>query len=217
MTTQTNTWGIKMSNLVYKAIADVSLALASGGISKARKNQAQGYAFRGIDDVLQALAGLLPSHGLTILPRVISCIRQKELNAKGTTLFYVTTDVEFDLVAVEDGSRHTVRFIGEAMDSGDKATNKAMSAAYKYMALQTFCIPVEGVAIDSEVETHEVVSLPGLTGKAWAEAMNKVVTGQRTKAQLLERFSITAAQDAELAAAREQHDPAESTEGYNNV
>lgn len=206
-----------MTSKVYKAIADVSLALASGGISKARKNQAQGYAFRGIDDVLQALAGLLPTHGLTILPRVISCTRQKELNAKGTTLFYVTTDVEFDLVAVEDGSRHTVRFIGEAMDSGDKATNKAMSAAYKYMALQTFCIPVEGVAIDSEVETHEVVSLPGLTGKAWNDAMNKVVTGQRTKAQLLERFSITAAQDAELTAALEQHDPAESTEGYSNV
>jgi len=206
-----------MSTLVYKAIADVSLALASGGISKARKNQAQGYSFRGIDDVLQALAGLLPTHGLTILPRVISCARQKELNAKGTTLFYVTTDVEFDLVAVEDGSRHTVRFIGEAMDSGDKATNKAMSAAYKYMALQTFCIPVEGVAIDSEVETHEVVSLPGLTGKAWAEAMNKVVTGQRSIDQLLARFSLTAEQESEIQDAMNRHDPADSTEGYDNV
>lgn len=217
MATQTNTWGIKMTSKVYKAIADVSMVLSRGGISKDRKNQKQNYSFRGIDDVLQALAGLLPAHGLTILPRVVAVSRQKEVNGNGTTLFYVTTDVEFDLVAVEDGSRHTVRFIGEAMDSGDKATNKAMSAAYKYMALQTFCIPVEGVAIDSETETHEVVSLPGLTGKAWTEAMNKVVTGQRTKSQLLERFSITAAQDAELTAALEQHDPAESTEGYNNV
>lgn len=43
-----------------------------------------------------------------------------------------------------DGSRHTVSTFGEAMDSADKATNKAMSAAYKYMAMQTFCIPTEG-------------------------------------------------------------------------
>ena len=33
---------------------------------------------------------------------------------------------------------------GEAMDSADKSTNKAMSAAYKYMCLQVFCIPTEG-------------------------------------------------------------------------
>ena len=41
------------------------------------------------------------------------------------------------------------------MDSGDKATNKAMSAAYKYAALQTFCIPTEGDN-DADATTHEV-------------------------------------------------------------
>lgn len=142
---------------VYKAIADVQKALAEVGISKGRKNQQQGYAFRGIDDVLQALAPLLSQHGLVVVPRVQSCQRDTVVNAKGTTLFYVTVDVEYDLIGVEDGSKHTARILGEAMDSGDKATNKAMSAAYKYFALQTFCIPVEGVAIDSEQDSHEVV------------------------------------------------------------
>ena len=206
-----------MESKVYQAIADVSLALSRGGISKDRKNQSQGYSFRGIDDVLQALSGLLPTHGLVIMPRVISCTRQKETNAKGTTLFYVVADVEYDLVATVDGSKHTVRFIGEAMDSGDKATNKAMSAAYKYMALQTFCIPVEGVAIDSETETHTVASLPGISGADWQAAKNKVVTGERTKEQLFARFALTPAQEKELYAALEQHDPSNSTEGYNNV
>jgi hypothetical protein len=143
---------------VYKAISAVSAALAGQGISKDRKNASQGYNFRGIDDVLQTLAGLLPTHGLVIVPRVIACNRDREVNTKGTVLFYVTADVEFDLIAVADGSKHVARFYGEAMDSGDKATNKAMSAAYKYMALQTFCIPIEGVAIDSETETHHVAA-----------------------------------------------------------
>lgn len=141
---------------VYQAISEVQKALAEIGISKGRKNTMQGYNFRGIDDVLQALAPLLSQCGLVVIPRVLSCQRDTVVNAKGTTLFYVTVDVEYDLVGVEDGSKHTARILGEAMDSGDKATNKAMSAAYKYFALQTFCIPVEGVAIDSEQDSHEV-------------------------------------------------------------
>ena len=43
---------------------------------------------------------------------------------------------------------------GEAMDSGDKATNKALSAAYKYAALQVFCVPVD--ADDADHSSHEV-------------------------------------------------------------
>ena len=62
-----------------------------------------------------------------------------------------------DFVAIEDGSKHTVKTYGEAMDSGDKATNKAMSAAYKYAAFQAFAIPTEGN--NSEDETHHVLPL----------------------------------------------------------
>ncbi|MGL9724902.1 ERF family protein, partial [Sodalis sp. (in: enterobacteria)] len=46
----------------------------------------------------------------------------------------------------------------EAMDSGDKATNKAMSIAYKYAAFQAFCIPTEETAIDADAEVHEVAA-----------------------------------------------------------
>lgn len=41
------------------------------------------------------------------------------------------------------------------MDSADKATNKAMSAAYKYAAMQAFCIPTEGDN-DADAHTHDV-------------------------------------------------------------
>jgi hypothetical protein len=63
--------------------------------------------------------------------------------------------VEFAFVSVSDGSTHIVKTYGEAMDSADKATNKAMSAAYKYACLQTFCIPTEGDN-DADATTHTV-------------------------------------------------------------
>ena len=141
---------------VYAAIAAVQGEIAKVGISKGRKNQQQGYSFRGIDDVYGALASLLSKNGLCILPRAVSreCVERQ--TAKGSAIFYVTVDVAFDFVSVEDGSRHVVKTYGEAMDSADKATNKAMSAAYKYACLQAFCIPTEGDN-DSESTTHDVV------------------------------------------------------------
>jgi hypothetical protein len=58
----------------------------------------------------------------------------------------VALEVAFDIVSAADGSSHTVEVWGEAIDAGDKATNKALTAAYKYAAFQVFCIPVAGHA-----------------------------------------------------------------------
>lgn len=139
---------------VYAKIAAVSAELAKVGISKDRKNQQQGYAFRGIEDVLNTLAPLMSAAGLVILPRILSreCVERETKN--GGVLFSVTVSAAFDFVAAEDGSTHTVQTFGEAMDSADKATNKAMSAAYKYAAILAFCIPTEGDN-DADTTTHE--------------------------------------------------------------
>ncbi len=141
---------------VYAAINAVQSALSKEGIGKNR--QASGgatYAFRGIDDIYNSLAGLLADHKLCIIPRVVTRNCVERVSASNKALFYVTVESEFDLVAL-DGSKHTARAIGEAMDSSDKATNKAMSAAYKYMCFQLFCIPTEAMAMDSETANHEV-------------------------------------------------------------
>ncbi len=140
---------------VYTAIAAVTADLSVEGISKDRSNQQQGYKFRGIDDVYNALSPILSKHKLCMLPRVLSREVVERTTQKGNALFYVTVDVEFDLVCAEDGSKHTIRTFGEAMDSADKATNKAMSAAYKYAAMQAFAIPTEGDN-DADAITHEV-------------------------------------------------------------
>lgn len=164
---------------VYQAINSVQAALAQTGITKDRKNQQQGYSFRGIDDVYNALAPLLAKNGLCILPRILSrqCVERE--TAKGGTLFYVTVEAEFDFVCAEDGSKHVVRTFGEAMDSGDKATNKAMSAAYKYAAFQAFAIPTEGDN-DADASHHEVKSAknpqPFVDAIAKADGMDALKT-----------------------------------------
>ena len=140
---------------VYEKIAAITADLSKIGISKDSKNAQQGYAFRGIDQVYGALSPLLAKHGLCILPRVTDRQVAERQNRNGGTLFYTTLTVEFDFVASEDGSKHTIVTIGEAMDSGDKSSNKAMSAAYKYAAFMTFCVPTEGDN-DADASTHEV-------------------------------------------------------------
>jgi hypothetical protein len=151
---------------VYQAINQVQHDLTREGITKSRRNQQQGYNFRGIDDVYNALSPLLAKHGLCILPRILSRDCQERVNKSGTALFYVTVEAEFDFVCAEDGSKHVVRTFGEAMDSGDKATNKAMSAAYKYAAFQAFAIPTEGDN-DADAQTHEPVARITPTADVW--------------------------------------------------
>ena len=162
---------------VYEAIARCIYALSREGITKSRKNSQQGYTFRGIDDIYNALAPVLAANALCVIPRVISREVTERQTKAGSTLFYVVVDVEFDLVCAADGSRHTAKVSGEAMDSADKATNKAMSAAYKYLALQLFCIPTEGDN-DADAVTHVVVTdatLPGLLKAAQAAAAGGMV------------------------------------------
>lgn len=145
---------------VYKAINKVQADLAKAGISKGRRNtQGSGYNFRGIDDIYNVVSPLLAEHGLCILPRVISreCVERQ--SKAGGALFYTSVEVEFDFVCADDGGMHTVKTFGEAMDSSDKSTNKAMSAAYKYACLQAFAIPTEGDN-DADSQTHEVASKP---------------------------------------------------------
>ena len=140
---------------VYRAISSVARAIAKEGIAKNKKNTQQGFMFRGIDDVYNALAPILSEFGLVVLPRVLKRIETERETKSGGALFNVVVEVEFDFVAAEDGSRHVVKTFGEAMDSADKATNKAMSAAYKYAAMQAFCIPISGDN-DADATSYEV-------------------------------------------------------------
>lgn len=147
---------------VYKAISNIIKAMSCEGIAKDGKNKNQGWSFRGIEDVLNVLSPFLANERLIISPRLIThnCVERK--SSKGGSLFYTTVIMEYDFISAIDGSKHVVCVAGEAMDSGDKSTNKAMSIALKYAAFQTFFIPTEVTAQDADYDIHSVQSLPVL-------------------------------------------------------
>lgn len=140
---------------VYKAIAGVMADIGETGIAKSRNNAAQNYKFRGIDDVYNELNGLLSKHRLLLLPNVVAREQVERSGKSGGALFFTNVTVEFTLVCADDGSKAIIKTVGEAMDSGDKSSNKALSAAYKYAAMMLFCIPTEGDN-DADATTPEI-------------------------------------------------------------
>ena len=137
---------------IYESVAAVMADI--GAVGKNSRNQQQGFMFRGIDAVMNALAPALIKNKLFIVPEILEHTREERVNAKGTTLIYSICKIKYTFYA-EDGSSITATVIGEGMDTGDKATNKAMSIAFKYACFQTFCIPTEEM-VDPDAEVHEV-------------------------------------------------------------
>lgn len=188
---------------VYKAIAAVQGDLAKVGIAKKRRNeQGSGYNFRGIDDVYAALSPLLAEHELVVIPRMMSREVSERATRNGGVLFDVTVRAEFDFVSAADGSKHTAATFGEAMDSGDKATNKAMSAAYKYAAFMTFAIPTEGDN-DADASTHEVTAAVTITKAQLAELQKLANEAKTDLAVFCDYYKIEALPD--LPANRFEH------------
>lgn len=136
---------------VYVAINAVMKAMSREGIEKGRRNDQQGYLFRGIDEVYNSLCGHLADNSLLMLPRVTERTMTERATRNGGVATYVVLTVEFDMVSSLDGSSHTICTMGEAMDSADKATNKGMSAAMKYACLMIFMIPTKG---DNDADYH---------------------------------------------------------------
>lgn len=188
---------------VYAKIAAVQAELAKVGISKSRKNQTPGqnYSFRGIDEVYNTLAPMMADHGLCILPRIVEhSLVERGKTKNGNTIWSAVVTAEFDFVSADDGSVHVVRTIGEAMDSSDKATNKAMSAAYKYAALMTFAIPTEGDN-DADAHTPEVVATPALVNDGqWSELIAMIEATNTDAGKFCEAFKVDSVKTLPAAA-----------------
>lgn len=145
---------------VYEAINAVMAQMSQEGISKNRRNKDQGYNFRGIDDIYMSLSSALVTAGLLMLPRAKSHRHDIRQTKSGSNQYVAIMEVDFDLVSAVDGSKHTITTFGEAYDMADKSTNKAMSAAYKYAALQAFCIPTEGDNDADAVAPEQTIPVP---------------------------------------------------------
>lgn len=144
---------------VKESMTAILAFFSTEGIPKDRANTTQNYKFRGIDDVLEALSAQLAAERLLIAMKTLDRQVIQYENKSGTASFNVAVRVEYTFTHADTDSAidcFVCDFYGEGMDSGDKATNKAYSSAYKNMALLTFCIPTEGASTDSENDSHDI-------------------------------------------------------------
>jgi hypothetical protein len=145
---------------------------AVGAISKSDRNAAQGFNFRGIDSVVNAVSPQLQKYGVVVVPSVEDYEYQSvEIGKNRTVMGHVKVKVTYTFVGpLGDAIKATV--VAEAMDAGDKATTKAMSVAFRTALLQSLCLPTDDADPDSHSyeRSEKVVVDTKAVSKAIAEA-----------------------------------------------
>jgi hypothetical protein len=142
-----------MENKLPIAQALNEIMKAVGGIAKKDKNTAQGFNFRGIDSVVNAVSPALQKFGVVVIPSVEEYEYQTvEIGRNRTAMGHVRVKVSYTFIGANgDAIKATV--VGEAMDSGDKATAKAMSVAFRTALLQSLSLPTDEV--DPDAHSYE--------------------------------------------------------------
>lgn len=158
---------------IHQAI--VAVMREVGAIGKDAKNEQQNYKYRSIEQVYNRVQPLFATHGIFSHPKVIEQTRETGKSKKGGDLHYAILTVEYTFSA-EDGSSIAVTVVGEGMDSGDKASNKAMAAAHKYALCQVLNIPYQVIDPDASTPGWAAKLIGSVTRprlgklkKAWAE------------------------------------------------
>jgi hypothetical protein len=153
---------------VFERMVDVMRDV--GAIGKNQTNDFHRYQFRGIDDVMNGLHGPMVRHGVFVLPEVLESSTEWTSDQKGKPQRVVSLRVAFHFYG-NSGDSVTATAMGEAFTNDDKAANQAMSAAFKYAMLQSFCIPTQDMG-DADRSSPEVGSIrdPNLvTDEQWGQ------------------------------------------------
>ena len=125
---------------VQQAIVEVMREVTSVG--KNEKNQAQGFKFRGIDAVMNAVGPAFRKHGCFIVPEILEKQAVQVPSKNGGALNVVRLTVAYSIHS-SAGDSLTGIVCSEAFDSGDKATAKALSVAMRSFLLQVLCLPTD--------------------------------------------------------------------------
>lgn len=150
---------------IYGKIA--TIMKETKAIAKAQKNEQQNFMFRGIDAVMNELHNVFANNGVFILPEVLDYAVAEKVTRSGSILYYTRAKIKFHFVA-DDASEVCTVNVGEAMDSGDKGMNKAMSIALKYALMQMLLIPTKE---DKDPDAHTPAETRPMT---IAEIMNSL-------------------------------------------
>lgn len=148
MTEETTPAEVTPPTLVERLVA---VKREIGAVGKADRNAQQGFNFRGIDAVLNAVAGPFMKHGIVVYPRLQALDKGTATTSGGKVMNTVVVEVEYVFTDGEDSIK--VITPGEAFDSGDKCVAKAMSVAYRTALIQALSLPTDEP--DPDMETYE--------------------------------------------------------------
>lgn len=141
------------------AIESITKVMAGvSGVAKRDRNQAQGFSFRGIDAVVNAVGPVLRTVGGAIVPRVLEARYDRGQTRNGTPTVEAFLTVEYAWYGTDGGEPITAVVRSEAMDTSDKATAKAMSVALRTYLLQTLMLPTDEADPDSEYHERKTVA-----------------------------------------------------------
>lgn len=114
-----------------------------GAVRKGDRNTVQNFSFRGIDAVVNACSPALRKHGVVVVPELLTIERSTvEVGQKRSLMGHVAVTVAYTFHGPAGDSLRAV-VAAESMDSGDKATPKAMSVAFRTALLQALCLPTD--------------------------------------------------------------------------
>lgn len=133
---------------IYAALSAVMVDVQA--VAKSDRNDHQKFMFRGIDSVVNAVGPALRKHSVVVAPSVVSVDYETVLTTTGKPTLACRVVVDYTFYAV-DGSSMTTRVAAEAADSGDKATPKAMSVAFRIALLQALTLPTDEPDPDHDV------------------------------------------------------------------
>jgi hypothetical protein len=154
-------------------LADVMRSV--GSVAKRDQNTQHNFSFRGIDAILNAVGPALREHGVIVLPTVDSIEASTvEVGRNRTRMGHVAVTVTYTFVG-PGGDELTCRVPGEAMDSGDKATSKAMSVAFRTALIQALALPTDEPDPDSQ--TYERSDAPALMTARQQSAISERLAG----------------------------------------
>ena len=155
---------------IYDALAAVMVDVQA--VAKSDKNTHQNFMFRGIDAVVNAVGPALRTHGVIVVPQVLDVSYEQVQTSTGKPSTACRVRVNYVFCA-QDGSQLEASVAGEAWDSGDKATPKAMSVAFRTALLQALCLPTDEPDPDEHV--YERVDAPAPSLKDELAALDQVI------------------------------------------
>ncbi len=135
---------------IHAALVSAMRDICKIGIGKTKtaSTGAANYKFRGVEDAMNEMSPILVNHGITVTPSYSELSISERAKDGGKATRFCTIKGAFRFEA-SDGSHVISEAYGEAMDSGDKATIKAQSVAFRTALFQQFIVPT--VAMDTEL------------------------------------------------------------------